>query len=117
MPGINLADSLPLNGLNLQESSTWGHVALLQTLATAHRPIAGALPAMNPSVELYCTKNPVLLQAHKLQKFVVSDNPKLALRRPAERYLRAIGDLKTLEASQHRWREKLRLDSLPPDAF
>jgi hypothetical protein len=33
--------------------------------------------------------------------FVVSGDPKLALRRSAERYLRAIGDLKPLEISQH----------------
>lgn len=33
--------------------------------------------------------------------FVVSGDPKLALRRSAERYLRAIGDLKPLEITQH----------------
>jgi hypothetical protein len=33
--------------------------------------------------------------------FVVSGDPKLALRRSAERYLRAIGDLKPLEVTQH----------------
>jgi hypothetical protein len=33
--------------------------------------------------------------------FVVSGDPKLALRRSAERYLRAIGDHAPLEISQH----------------
>jgi hypothetical protein len=33
--------------------------------------------------------------------FVVSGDPKLALRRSAERYLRAIGDRAPLEISQH----------------
>jgi hypothetical protein len=33
-------------------------------------------------------------------KFVVAGNPKLALKRSAERYLRAMGDLKPLEVGQ-----------------
>lgn len=48
------------------------------------------------------------LEPHKFAKlygawpgFVVSGDPKLALRRSAERYLRAIGDLKPLEITQH----------------
>jgi hypothetical protein len=34
-------------------------------------------------------------------RFVVSGDPKVALRRSAERYLRAVGDLKPLEITQH----------------
>jgi hypothetical protein len=33
--------------------------------------------------------------------FVISGDPKLAIRHSAERYLRAIGDLKPLEITQH----------------